>query len=133
MKVSIELMSMDSDPGYVSSYGSQEAIIVPASVAADLGGDEDSLYQIQGTHVTEDMLSDVSRTKHRSGVCEYRTIKGVYDVPDGMVVVQKRYVNIRTRDSVEERAFVVNEASLKELYLERADHYRRLADACAAS
>jgi hypothetical protein len=126
--VAVELMSMDSEPGYVPSYGYQEAILVEAEEAVACGSDPEALYDLSGEEVTEGMLSDIEHRSHRTGALRYSYDTGTFMVPEGCVVVQKLYESICTNDGPYSKAWVVSEESLVELYQKRAEEYKRLAD-----
>lgn len=131
MLVPVKLMSMNSDPGYVPSYGWQCAILIDAETAAACGGDEESLYSLNGEKVSEDMLTDVMHRNEYRGVCEYRYTTGTLDIPDGKVIVQQQFISVCTNDGDEKSAWVVNADALTEHYQERAKHYLALAKGAA--
>ena len=129
--VKIELMSMDSDPGYVASSGYQEAVLVEIDEVVPCGNDPEALWELSGEQIGEEHLSDLETRSRRSGVLNYNYVSGIYAVPEGHIVVQRRSENICTHNHgyPERHAWVVNEASLLELYEERAKEYRQLAEA----
>jgi len=128
MKIKVELMNMESDPGYVLSNGYTDAILVSAEDAARCGGDSDALFDLEGEQITVGMLEDVETRTAHTGALNYRTTTGVFDAPDGKVVVQKNYEDICTSDGVYSSAWVVEPQSLRSLYEERAAEYARLAE-----
>ena len=127
MKVKVELMNMDSDPGYVPSSGHTDAVLVSAEDAARCGGDSDALFDLGGDQITVEMLEDVEKRTARTGVLNYHTTTGVFDVTEGKVVVQKNYENICTSNGASYNAWIVEPQSLRKLYEKRAAAYKRLA------
>lgn len=107
--VTVKLMTMDSDHGYVPSYGYCEAFMFPVELVAKYEGNE-AIYMLcdehEGQEVTLDMLTDVQTQTWKSGACNYVERTGKLAVPDGMAVVQKQYVNICTRDDVDRWGWV---------------------------
>lgn len=113
--VTVELMTMDSKPGYHPSYGWTIAFLFPEELVAKYEG-RDALYLLceenQGQPVTLDMLTDV-KTEKTSGVLRYLVRKGTFNVPEGMVVVQQHYADICTRSEVDQRGWVAKDENVK--------------------
>jgi hypothetical protein len=128
-KVGVEHWRMHSDPGYRSSSGAADVHLVPEDDAASASGSNKALYDLAKRHerVDPEEFLDAEPVEWRRGVCNYKGVRGVLEVPEGLVAVQITYSNISTQDGPKYWAEVLNEGSLVALYKERARKYLRLA------
>lgn len=127
MKVAIELMDMESDPGYVYSGGSTRAFLIDTNLVVDCAGEEESLLRLNGKEICKEDLSDIIFSKKRYGVLTYTYTTGIFTVPKGMTVIQKKHIDICTDNEEYYSAWIVNPNSLRDLYSERAEKYAALA------
>lgn len=127
MKVAVEVWSMSSDPGYVGSDGYADVVLAPAEHVASFAGDEVALFYLKGEVIETEQIESTEPYHLHTGALNYEGIKGVLEVPDGMVAVQIIYENICTENGPRKSAYVLNPDSLKQLYQERAEHYALLA------
>lgn len=114
--VTVELMTMDSKPGYHPSYGWTKAFLFPEELVEKYdGGDASYLLceENEGKPVTLDMLTDVRTESYTSGALQYLVRKGTFNVPEGMVVVQQHYADICTRNEVDQRGWVAKSEVVK--------------------
>jgi hypothetical protein len=131
MKVAIRLMTMYSDPGYVTSSGYKEAYLLTKEQVVECMGDEMALWKKAraiGKEITENDLEDIKESETKHSVLNYHRIEGTFEVPQGFCAVQVYHVDICTEQGVRQSAWIVEPSSLKELYLERAKKYQELAD-----
>ena len=128
MKVAIELMEMDSDAGYVPSYGHTRAILVDDAKVLGICGDAEALFELQGQCITEDMLLAVEKYSMHPGALNYHFTTGIFNAPRGKSVVVQTYENVCTsRNGIERRGELVRSHSLATLAQSRAEHYIEMA------
>ncbi len=134
MKIPVKIWSMWSDEGYVTSSGSQAAIVLSAEcIPAGALENPFALYalarDLEGDNVIQarDLLDAEPYYEH-TGALNYQGESGTFEVPDGKIVVVYGYESICTSDEDECYAFVAGGATeLANFYRERAKQYLKLA------
>ena len=134
MKVTVDIGSMDSKPGYVPSGGLSFVVLIPDHDAADLHTEsllfEAAYYNKEYHTITVEECTGCKPYRFMDGVCEYSGVKGIYDVPDGYCAVQVHYHSISTDDEPRKSATLIGSTTLAKEYRSRIEHYQRLLEAC---